>query len=64
MTVGHISPSVKVNTRNKRDNLMTSTLIKAGRVFNGLTERSLEHAYVVVEGEAIATVGPSDPSRS
>ncbi|MDH3603532.1 MAG: amidohydrolase family protein, partial [Candidatus Tectomicrobia bacterium] len=37
---------------------MTSTLIKAGRVFDGLTERSLEHAYIVVEGDAIATVGP------
>ncbi len=47
-----------MNTSNKRDDRMTSTLIKAGRIFDGLTERSLEHSYIVVEGDAIATVGP------
>ncbi len=47
-----------MNTSNKRDDRMTSTLIKAGRIFDGLTERSLEHAYIVVEGNAIAAVGP------
>ena len=32
-------------------------LIKAGRVYDGVAERSLEHAYVVVEGDAITAVG-------
>ncbi len=37
---------------------MTSILMKAGRVFDGIAERSLEHAYILVEGETIAAVGP------
>src|SRR5215831_15129988 len=36
---------------------MGSLLIKAGRVFDGVSERPLEHAYVVVEGEVITAVG-------
>ncbi len=37
---------------------MTSILIKAGRVFDGIAERPLEHAYIIVEGEVITAVGP------
>src|SRR5262249_38963921 len=36
---------------------MGSWLIKAGRVYDGVSERPLEHAYVVVEGEVITAVG-------
>lgn len=37
---------------------MTPILIKAGRVFDGITERSLEHAYIIVEDDVIFAVGP------
>ncbi len=36
---------------------METTLIKAGRVFDGVADRVLEHAYIVVEGDAIAAIG-------
>src|SRR5947209_7189241 len=36
---------------------MGPLLIKAGRVYDGIAERPLEHAYVVVDGEAITAVG-------
>lgn len=36
---------------------MGPLLIKAGRVFDGVAERVLERAYVIVEGETIAAVG-------
>jgi imidazolonepropionase-like amidohydrolase len=37
---------------------MGPLLIKAGRVFDGVAARALEHAYVIVEGDTIAAVGP------
>jgi imidazolonepropionase-like amidohydrolase len=37
---------------------MGSLLIKAGRVFDGRAERALEHAYVIIDGDAIKAVGP------
>lgn len=36
---------------------MESLLIKAGRVFDGVSERVVEHAYIIVEGDTIAAVG-------
>ena len=36
---------------------MAPILITAGRVYDGVAERPLEHAYVVLEGEAITAVG-------
>ena len=36
---------------------MTSMLLKAGRVYDGVAERALEHAYVLIEGQSIAAVG-------
>jgi imidazolonepropionase-like amidohydrolase len=36
---------------------MEALLIKAGRVFDGVAERAVEHAYVVVEGDTITAVG-------
>ena len=36
---------------------MAPILITAGRVYDGVAERPLEHAYVVMEGEAITAVG-------
>jgi imidazolonepropionase-like amidohydrolase len=33
-------------------------LIKAGRVYDGVAERALEQAYVVIDGDTIAAVGP------
>ena len=37
---------------------MGPLLIKAGRVFDGVAARALDHAYVIVEGDTIAAVGP------
>jgi imidazolonepropionase-like amidohydrolase len=37
---------------------MGPLLIKAGRVYDGMAERALEHAYVIVDGDIIAAVGP------
>src|SRR5437899_13031194 len=37
---------------------MGAVLIKAGRVYDGVAERALEHAYVVVDGHTITAVGP------
>jgi imidazolonepropionase-like amidohydrolase len=37
---------------------MGPLLIKAGRVFDGIAARALERAYVLVEGDTIAAVGP------
>ena len=36
---------------------MAPILITAGRVYDGVAERPLEHAYVVMEGAAITAVG-------
>ena len=36
---------------------MGPLLIKAGRVYDGVAARPLEHAYVVVEGDAITALG-------
>jgi imidazolonepropionase-like amidohydrolase len=33
-------------------------LIKAGRVYDGIAERALPQAYVIVDGDTIAAVGP------
>src|SRR5215510_2590077 len=33
-------------------------MIKAGRVYDGVADRALEHAYVVVDGNTITAVGP------
>ncbi len=37
---------------------MGRLLIKAGRVYDGMAERALEQAYVIVDGDTIAAVGP------
>ena len=37
---------------------MGPLLIKAGRVYDGVSDRALEHAYVVVDGNTITAVGP------
>jgi len=37
---------------------MEPWLITAGRVYDGVAERALERAYVVVEGDTITAVGP------
>jgi len=37
---------------------MAPVLIKAGRVYDGVADRALEHAYVVVDGDTITAVGP------
>ena len=37
---------------------MAPVLMKAGRVYDGVAERALEHAYVVVDGDTITAVGP------
>src|SRR6266516_3219798 len=37
---------------------MAPVLIKAGRVYDGVADRTLEHAYVVVDGDTITAVGP------
>src|SRR2546425_5655669 len=37
---------------------MGPVLMKAGRVYDGVADRALEHAYVVVEGGTITAVGP------
>src|SRR6266516_1715395 len=37
---------------------MGPLLIKAGRVYDGVADRALEHAYVVVDGNTITAVGP------
>jgi imidazolonepropionase-like amidohydrolase len=37
---------------------MEPLLIRAGRVYDGVAERPLEHAYVAIERDAIAAVGP------
>jgi imidazolonepropionase-like amidohydrolase len=36
---------------------MEPLLIKAGRLFDGVADRALAHAYVVVQGDTIAAVG-------
>ncbi len=36
---------------------MAPVLIKAGRVYDGVADRALEHAYVVVDGDTITAVG-------
>ena len=36
---------------------MGSIVIKAGRVFDGRMDRALEHAYVIINGDAITAVG-------
>lgn len=36
---------------------MTSMLIKAGRVYDGVADHAMEHAYVLLEGPQIAAVG-------
>src|SRR5215470_13784188 len=37
---------------------MGPIVIKAGRVYDGVADSALEHAYVVVDGNAITAVGP------
>jgi imidazolonepropionase-like amidohydrolase len=37
---------------------METLLIKAGCVYDGVADRALEHAYVIVDGDTIAAVGP------
>jgi imidazolonepropionase-like amidohydrolase len=37
---------------------MAPVLMKAGRVYDGVADRALEHAYVVVDGDTITAVGP------
>jgi imidazolonepropionase-like amidohydrolase len=37
---------------------MGPLLIKAGRVFDGIAARALEHGYVIVDGDTITAVGP------
>jgi imidazolonepropionase-like amidohydrolase len=37
---------------------MEPLLIKAGRVYDGVADKALEHAYIVVDGDSIAAVGP------
>jgi len=37
---------------------MGPVLIKAGRVYDGVADRAMEHAYVVVDGDTITAVGP------
>ena len=37
---------------------MGPIVIKAGRVYDGVADRALEHAYVVVDGNTITAVGP------
>src|SRR5262245_7810256 len=37
---------------------MGPIVIKAGRVYDGVADRALEHAYVVVDGNVITAVGP------
>ena len=37
---------------------MGPLMIKDGRVYDGVTDRALEHAYVVVDGNTITAVGP------
>lgn len=37
---------------------METYLIKAGRVYDGMADRVLEHAYVLVDGGTITAVGP------
>jgi imidazolonepropionase-like amidohydrolase len=37
---------------------MGPLLIKAGRVYDGIAEGALAHAYVIIEDETIAAVGP------
>src|SRR5712692_10900443 len=36
---------------------MGPILIKAGRVYDGVADRAVEHAYVVVDGDTITAVG-------
>ncbi len=44
---------------------MESILIKAGQVFDGVADRALEHAYVIVKGDVIAALGAqSELSRN
>jgi imidazolonepropionase-like amidohydrolase len=38
--------------------MMGPLVIKAGRVYDGVSDRALEHAYVVVDGNTITAVGP------
>src|SRR5712692_4166740 len=37
---------------------MGPIVIKAGRVYDGVADRALEHAYGVVDGDTITAVGP------
>src|SRR5438477_12161650 len=37
---------------------MGPLLIKAGRVYDGVSDHALEHAYVVVDGNTITAIGP------
>ena len=37
---------------------MGPILITAGRVYDGVAEKALERAYVVIEGDTITAVGP------
>jgi len=37
---------------------MGPVLMKAGRVYDGMADRAMEHAYVVVDGDTITAVGP------
>ena len=39
-------------------------LITAGRVYDGVAERALERAYVVVDGDTITAVGPQQSWRA
>ncbi len=36
---------------------MESMLIKAGRVFDGITDQAHEHAYIIVDGDTISAIG-------
>ena len=38
--------------------MMGPIVIKAGRVYDGVADRAMEHAYVVVDGNTIEAVGP------
>jgi len=37
---------------------MASIALKAGRVYDGVADRALEHAYVMIEGATITALGP------
>src|SRR5262245_63373130 len=43
--------------------MMGPTVIKAGRVYDGVADHAMEHAYVVGDGNTITAVGPQTELR-